>query len=62
MGMKVSVLFIVLSFFALSFLFLDVDLRYPSYFPAPAYDFKKHSLNPEIVQAGRFLFYDPTGG
>ncbi|MGZ3862331.1 MAG: cytochrome-c peroxidase [Bacteroidia bacterium] len=34
-------------------------LKYPSYFPKPAYDFTKNSLSPAKIELGRVLFYDP---
>lgn len=37
----------------------DVKLIYPSYFPKPAYNFKKNPLKSSTVELGRKLFYDP---
>jgi cytochrome c peroxidase len=48
-------LFIVLGFQSDPF-----ALLWPSYFPKPAYDFSKHSVNEEQVELGRKLFYDPV--
>jgi cytochrome c peroxidase len=31
----------------------------PAHFPEPHYDFSKNSLNPEIIELGKKLFYDP---
>jgi cytochrome c peroxidase len=36
-----------------------VKLRYPSYWPKPAYDFTKNPLTRSGVALGRRLFYDP---
>lgn len=35
-----------------------VTIKYPNYFPAPAYDFGAHPLDSAKIQLGRRLFYD----
>lgn len=35
------------------------QFEYPKYFPEPVYDFSKNKLQPDVIQLGRTLFYDP---
>ena len=35
------------------------QLRYPEYFPKPAYDFEQNPLSADKVTLGKLLFYDP---
>jgi cytochrome c peroxidase len=42
-----------------SFNFYNFDLKFPSYFPEPKYDFTKNPMDSAKIQIGRALFYDP---
>jgi cytochrome c peroxidase len=47
--------------FTLAFTVTEVyQLRFPSYFPKPNYDFKKNPLSEAKIELGRALFYDPV--
>lgn len=56
--MKINIFHLV---FPLLFLSFDKKggLNYPQYFPKPVYDFSQNPLNPQKVELGRLLFYDP---
>ncbi|MDH6254294.1 cytochrome c peroxidase [Chryseobacterium sp. H1D6B] len=49
-------LFILMAFYSLQ----EIPLVYPSYFPAPVYDFKINPLKRAKIELGRKLFYDPV--
>jgi cytochrome c peroxidase len=49
-------LFVLMAFYSLQ----ETSLVYPSYFPAPVYDFKANPLKRAKIELGRKLFYDPV--
>ena len=55
-----NAIFVIFLFGFGSFYFLHkVELKYPSYFPAPTYDFSSNQLTEDGIELGRALFYDP---
>lgn len=51
---------ILLAFVCMAFYHAPLpSFEYPSYFPAPVYDFNKNALSEAKIALGRALFYDP---
>lgn len=50
-----AILVVIFSFTSLKVF----ELKFPSYFPKPVYDFKTNPLTPGTIELGKVLFYDP---
>lgn len=51
--------FIAVLIILFSFTINNNKAFYPSYFPKPVYDYNQKKLNPNTIELGRHLFYDP---
>lgn len=56
---KTIFIFCILATLTLALSNTNYRFEKPAHFPEPHYDFSKNSLNPEIIELGKKLFYDP---
>lgn len=60
MKIKITIAVLAASISLLSFTISKFKLTYPSYFPAPQYDFDKNPPDSAKIELGRNLFYSPV--
>ena len=58
MKQKLFISFLLVAIFGFTSLKV-FELKFPSYFPKPVYDFKTNPLTNEKIELGKALFYDP---